>query len=128
MAKIINSFFITIFVLFITACNQTRPTPTDWQEQMAYQRGIEAVNWGIPAVSMISMREGNFSLGGGYNTIYYMSKPPTPLAEAITPNNQTPYATVFLNTRNGPVVLEIPPATKKPLFLVVPPMFGRCRL
>ncbi len=113
MAKIINSFFITIFVLFITACNQTRPTPTDWQEQMAYQRGIEAVNWGIPAVSMISMREGNFSLGGGYNTIYYMSKPPTPLAEAITPNNQTPYATVFLNTRNGPVVLEIPPATKK---------------
>ena len=66
-------------------------SPIDWEYQMAYQRGIEAMNWANPAVSFISMRKGNFSLGGGYNTVYMISEPPTPLAEAITPNNQTPY-------------------------------------
>ncbi len=86
---------------------------TDWEYQIAYQRGIEAVNWAMPAVSMISMREGNFSLGGSYNTVYWLSSPPTPLQEAITPNNQTPYSMVHLSTKDGPVVLEIPPASER---------------
>jgi hypothetical protein len=85
----------------------------DWEYQIAYQRGIESMNWAIPAVSMRSLRKGNFSLGGGYNTVYYITTPPTPLAEAITPNNQTPYATLHLSTKNGPVVLDIPPASKR---------------
>jgi hypothetical protein len=90
-----------------------RPKRIDWRYQMAYQRGVEAVNWAIPAVSMLSMRDANFSLGGGYNTIYWLSEPPTAKQEAITPNNQTPYASVFLTTKDGPVVLEIPPASKR---------------
>ncbi len=86
---------------------------TDWEYQIAYQRGFEAVAWALPAVSMMSMRDANFGLGGGYNTVYFMSRPPTPLQEALTPNNQTPYATVHLTTRVGPVVLEIPPASER---------------
>ena len=85
----------------------------DWEYQIAYQRGIEAMNWAMPAVSMISLRKGNFSLGGDCNTVYWLSKPPTPLAEAITPNNQTPYATVHISTKSGPVVLDIPPASQR---------------
>jgi hypothetical protein len=92
---------------------QHSDNPIDWEYQIAYQRGIEAMNWANPAVSFISMRKGNFSLGGGYNTVYFISKPPTALAEAITPNNQTPYATIFISTKNGPVVLDIPPATEQ---------------
>ncbi|MCK5137406.1 MAG: DUF1254 domain-containing protein [Bacteroidales bacterium] len=80
---------------------------------MAYQRGVEAVNWAMPAVSMISMRKANFSLGGGYDAVYWLSKPPVPSIEAITPNNQTPYATIFISTKNGPVVLDIPPASER---------------
>ncbi|UCC45091.1 MAG: DUF1254 domain-containing protein, partial [Candidatus Zixiibacteriota bacterium] len=85
----------------------------DWTFQIAYQRGIEAVTWAIPAVSMLNMRDANFSLGGGYNTVYYMSHPPTPQAEALTPNNQTPYATIHITTKQGPVVLDIPPASER---------------
>lgn len=85
----------------------------DWEYQIAYQRGIEAVNWAIPAVSMLNMRDANFGLGGSYNTVYYMSRPPTPQAEALTPNNQTPYATIHLTTKQGPVVLDIPPASAR---------------
>ena len=90
-----------------------KPEQIDWEYQITYQRGIEAVNWAIPAVSMISMRKANFGLGGEYNTVYWLSKPPVPSIEAITPNNQTPYATIFISTKNGPVVLDIPPASKR---------------
>jgi len=85
----------------------------DWQYQIAYQRGIEAMTWGVPAVSMLSMREGNFGLGGGFNTVYWLSKVPTAQTEALTANNQTPYASIFLTTKDGPVILEVPPATKR---------------
>jgi hypothetical protein len=85
----------------------------DWEYQIAYQRGIEAMNWALPAVSMLCMRDGNFSLGGGFNTIYWLSEAPTALTEALTANNQTPYAAIFLTTKDGPVILEVPPATKR---------------
>lgn len=88
-------------------------TGVDWEYQIAYQRGIEVMNWGLPAVSMLSMREGNFGLGGGFNTVYWLSEVPTAQQEAVTANNQTPYASVFLTTNDGPVVLEVPPATKR---------------
>ncbi|MBC2713299.1 MAG: DUF1254 domain-containing protein [Desulfosarcina sp.] len=57
--------------------------------------------------------KGKFSLGGGYNSVYWISKPPTALAETLTANNQTPYASVYINTKEGPVVLEIPPASER---------------
>ncbi len=90
-----------------------RSTGIDWEYQIAYQRGIEAMNWGLPAVSMLCMRDGNFSLGGGFNTVYWLSETPTALQEAVTANNQTPYAVIFLTTKDGPVILEVPPATKR---------------
>ncbi len=123
MKKIKNTgklIALSLIVLFAVGC---QPTPkakpeaqshqTDWRYQITYQRGIDAMVWAMPAVSMISMRKGNFDLGGSFNTVYWLSKPPTPLQEAITPNNQTPYATVFITTKNGPVVLDIPPASKR---------------
>jgi len=116
---------IHVFTLFIAAAvvlgyperalcaETTRSQGIDWEYQIAYQRGIEAMDWAMPAVSMLSMRAGNFSLGGGFNTVYWLSKPPTAQTEAITANNQTPYAAIFLTTKDGPVILDVPPATKR---------------
>ena len=78
---------------------------SDWHTRLARERGFEAVIWSLPTVSMITLRDAYFGLGGGYNTVYYLTKPPTALQEALTANNQTPY--------QGPVVLDIPPASKK---------------
>jgi len=33
---------------------QHSDNPIDWEYQIAYQRGIEAMNWANPAVSFIS--------------------------------------------------------------------------
>lgn len=106
--------------LLLAGCDTTsdrvepsQPGPIDWEYQMAYQRGIEVVNWSIPAVSMIRWRDACFGLGGGFNTVYWLSEVPTAKQEALTPNNQTPYSNVILNTKNGPVVLEIPAASER---------------
>ena len=62
---------------------------------------------------MLRFRDAYFNLGGGYNTVYYLSKPPTAKQETLTANNQTPYAVVIMNTKAGPVVLDIPPASDR---------------
>jgi len=136
MKKRLTLILSIISFLLIVSCstkeqkeiNMSDSKVIDWEYQIAYQRGIEAMNWAMPAVSMISLRKGNFSLGGHYNTVYWISQTPTPLAEAITPNNQTPYATLHLSTKNGPVVLDIPPASKRTAIFGSAPMSGRFRL
>ncbi len=98
----------------ISASAQTNESePVDWEYEMAYQRGVQSVVWAVPAVSMINLRRANFSLGGGFNTVYYLSTVPTALQEALTANNQTPYTSVNMTTRDGPVVLEVPPASDR---------------
>ncbi len=116
MNKRLYSFLIPAFlVLAVGSASSVADAvePIDWEYQIAYQRGIEAVNWAIPAVSMINFRDAYFGLGGGFNTIYYLSQPPTPKTETLTANNQTGYATILMTTKNGPVVLDIPPASDR---------------
>ena len=52
-------------------------------DEIARQRGREAVTWAIPAVSMLRFRDAYFGLGGGYNSVYYLSEPPTAQTEAL---------------------------------------------
>ena len=116
MRKSIQLFLIPVILGW--GCNTALSTanaaePVDWEYQIAYQRGVEAVTWAIPAVSMINFRAAYFTLGGGFNTVYYLSQPPTPKTETLTANNQTGYATILMTTKNGPVVLDIPPASER---------------
>jgi len=109
-------FLITLSAISIASTQvvtTSKQKTLDWEYQIAYQRGIEVVNWAIPAVSMMSLRNANFSLGGGFNTVYWLSEVPTAKQEAITPNNQTPYVSMHLNTKEEPVILDIPPASEK---------------
>ena len=97
-----------------SASAQTKKSePIYWEYEMAYQRGVQSVVWAVPAVSMINFRRAYFGLEGGFNTIYYLSTEPTALQEALTANNQTPYTSINMTTRDGPVVLEVPPASDR---------------
>jgi hypothetical protein len=128
MHRLFSVLMLSCLLLLCTWCGfgNSEPSPSpaadvpqapdrqsiDWEYQIAHQRGIEVVTWGIPAVSMLRFRDAYFSLGGG-NTVYYLSKPPTAKQETLTANNQTPYAVVTMNTKAGPVVLDIPPASDR---------------
>lgn len=85
--------------------------------QLAYQRGVQAVIWGMPAVSIASLRGATFrDLGARYNDIVYMSNVTLPRHELLTANDHAPYVMVMLNLNEGPVVLEVPPASESAAF------------
>jgi hypothetical protein len=99
------------------AFREFRPSPAkNWDEQLLYQRGIEAVIWGMPAVSMAFFRDGAFEAYGiTYHDIIAFSHPAQPKQELLTSNAQVPYVISFFDLRGGPVVMEVPPADEKSL-------------
>ena len=90
-----------------------KPSVKDLEEQVVYQRAFEAVVWSQPAVAIYGIRRGMFALGIKDNEIAAMTLPLVPRHEFLTANNNTPYIAANADLRNGPVVLEIPPASEK---------------
>jgi hypothetical protein len=86
--------------------------------QLAFQRGAQAVIWGAPAASMMGLiKSAKSQLGALVNEdIIYFSKPMVSRHGFLTPNNQTPYVFSLMNTKGGPMVLELPPASPKVIF------------
>lgn len=88
--------------------------PSTTQEAVAKRnverRAVEAMVWGMPAVNFQLMLDAFAGLGGGPNQVIFWSKPLNWKNQTLTPNPDTIYFTPFYDTRNGPVVLEIPAA------------------
>ena len=85
--------------------------------QLAYQRGVQAVIWGMPAVGIAALREATFrDLGSRYNDVVYMSNVPEPRHELLTASDEAPYVMVMLNLKDGPAVLDVPPAADEVAF------------
>ena len=76
------------------------------------RRAVEAVIWGMPAVSSDLMRQAAIhEAKGAENQIVYWSRLPSWKNQTLTPNPDAVYLMPFFNTRAGPMVLEIPPAS-----------------
>jgi hypothetical protein len=76
------------------------------------RRAVEAVIWGMPAVNYDLIREAAIhEAKGAENQIVYWSRLPSWKNQTLTPNPDAVYLMPFFNTRAGPMVLEIPPAS-----------------
>src|ERR1041385_7999159 len=65
------------------------PERPDLDNQLAYQRAIEAVIWSMPAISIREFWESAFKdYGATWNDIILWSKPAAPRHELPTANNQ----------------------------------------
>src|SRR6516164_10779660 len=119
----IHLLSISILVLALTACDQRRveapsTTPalsgasaTDVANSVVNSRAVEAVIWGMPAVNYDLMYQAMVTqTHGEFNQIVYWSKLPSWKNQTLTPNPDAIYIMPFFNTKDGPVVLEIPPA------------------
>jgi hypothetical protein len=92
----------------------SKPSVSDLDAQVAYQRAFEAVVWAMPASAIYRLRIGFLEVpGGGDNVVIAYSAPLTQAAEVITGNTTTPYIGVASDLRAGPVVMELPAATDK---------------
>ncbi|WKL46844.1 DUF1254 domain-containing protein [Flavobacterium pectinovorum] len=82
--------------------------PVDFEEQLIYNRAVEAVIWGMPAVNSELMHESLLKVKGDYNQIIYWSGLINSKNQTLTPNPDVIYINPLYDTREGPVVLEIP--------------------
>ena len=80
------------------------------KERAVARRAVEAVIWGMPAVNFDRMLRAAIDNGGKANQMIYWSQPVNSRNQTLTPNPDTIYLNPFYDTRNGPVVLEIPAA------------------
>lgn len=93
------------------AVDTTRTTvfkPVNFEEQIVYNRAIEAVIWGMPAVNSELLHESLIKAKGDYNQIIYWSGLISSKNQTLTPNPDVIYINPLYDTRQGPVVLEIP--------------------
>ena len=83
----------------------------DIWRSITHRRAVEAIIWGIPAVNYLLMaEEASRRVQCAPNEIVYWSRLLDGRNQTLTPNPDAVYLMPFLNTTDGPVVLEIPPA------------------
>jgi len=115
--KLMHSALLLIFLLWLVTGAMgvaAGSEKTDIEGQMLHRRAVEAAIWGMPLVGIRSfLTATRRDLGGDWNDIIYFSRPMVSRHGFLTANNQTPYVVASLSTRQGALVVEIPPATAK---------------
>ncbi len=92
-------------------------TPAQLADRTLHRRAVEAAIWGMPIVSVDAMRQAFFrDAKAKYNDIVFWSKPSDWKNQTTTPNTSTRYVYFNFNIKEGPVVVEIPPAAEAGLF------------
>ena len=86
------------------------PSPEDSNRRVVERHAVEAVIWGMPAVNTELMYQAMLKLGGKPNQIVYWSGLLDWKNQTLTPNPDVIYFMAFFNTKDGPVVIEIPRA------------------
>jgi hypothetical protein len=78
-------------------------------DNLDFQRAVQAYLLGLAPVSQAANRKGILEMGPANTTVPIFEQMMTPRSIFLTPNNNTPYTWFWLDLRNGPLVLEIPP-------------------
>ena len=119
MKKLISAARIALAVTLgfaPAACSQSAETEKSGsiEDKITQQRATQAAIWGMPAVSMRGIiKSTQRDLGGDWNDVVYFSTPMTSRHGFLTPNNQVPYVVASLTTKDGPLVVDVPPASEK---------------
>ena len=85
-------------------------TPANINQHLIYSRAFNAVVWGMPAVNFELFNEALTKAKGNFNQVVYWSGLLNSKNQTLTPNPDVIYVNPFYDTRQGPVVLEIPEA------------------
>lgn len=97
---------------FVAASAQAQDFfPEDLTRRMIERRAVEAVIWGMPAINYdLMLQEMLTKTDAQVNQIVYWGRPLDWMNQTLTPNRDTLYFMAFFDTRDGPIVLEVPPA------------------
>lgn len=88
--------------------------PDSIEYKIAVQRATQAAIWGMPAAGIVDiMLATKRDLGGDIGDVVYFSKPMVSRHGFLTANNNVPYVIALLSTKDGPIVVDVPPADEK---------------
>ena len=88
----------------------TEETSSALNDELYFQRAVQAYLWALPAVNMYAMKEGlGKAFGEGYNVVPVFEKRLKPNTIITTPNSDVIYGLGFADlSKTGPLVLEAP--------------------
>lgn len=87
-----------------------QPVADDLTRRTIERRAIEAVIWGMPVVNYdLMLQEMLTRTTGKVNQVVYWGRPLDSRNQTLTPNPDALYFMAFFNTKDGPIVLDLPP-------------------
>lgn len=103
---------LAAFALCACALTGARAQPSDDLARRSIQRrAVEAVIWGMPAVNADLMIQAMLATSAAKpNDVIFWSRPVNDRNQTLTPNPDSIYFMSFWNVKDGPVVIDIPPA------------------
>jgi hypothetical protein len=79
-------------------------------DNLDFQRGVQAYLAGLPAAGMCALREGYRSFGPDNQTLLTTESLMDSRTLYFVANTETVYSMAWLDTKDGPLVIEMPPA------------------
>jgi len=108
-----NTFFLIAAVFFVcTAPLNAQAQEQDLNSKMLHSRAVETAVWAMPIMNFKFYRDALVEAGVGRNDVGYFSTVQDWRFQTATPNNTTPYIVTHWTVKDGPIVIEIPAATK----------------
>ena len=99
----------SLFVALVLSCLAGVAVAQTPQEQLVRGRAVEAVIWGMPVVNYdLMLQEMQTKTPGKVNQVIYWGKPLDWKNQTLTPNPDAIYFIAFFNTKDGPIVLDLP--------------------
>ena len=79
-------------------------------DELDFQRAVQVYLWALPAMNIDAMRQGSeAAFGAGSNILPVWKDRLNTKTKVTTPNSDVVYAMSYLDLKDGPVVVEVPP-------------------
>ena len=101
---------LVLSLAFVAPIQAQADAEGDATRRMIERRAVEAVIWGMPAVNYDLMRQEMLTkTSGKVGQVIYWGRPLDWNNQTLTPNPDALYFMAFFNTKDGAVVLDLPP-------------------
>ena len=98
----------SLAALCATAVQAQTPSSDEANRRFVESRATQAVIWGMPAVNYDLMLQEILKTGARQGQVIYWGRPMDAKNQTLTPSPDALYFMTFFDTRNGPVVLDLP--------------------
>jgi hypothetical protein len=110
-------FFLVLAVICTAPAAAQNFSVEDLGRRTIERRAVEAVLWGMPAVNTdLMLQEMLGKTSSKVNQVVYWGRPLDWHNQTLTPNPDALYFMAFFNTKDGPIVLDLPPSNKEGSF------------